>query len=360
MKSRAFRSITASPLNGAPTGEALIRSALTDVADFFVRNHGTPPGDNLAGLNPWTVRVHGLVERPFDLALPMAAGEFGRHSVEATLQCAGNRRTALQAVRPIPNEIPWDNSAIGTALWGGIRLVDVLAHAGILDGASHVCFTGGDELQGKHAGEAFGGSIPLTKALEETTLLADSMNGGQLPLEHGAPIRLLVPGYIGARSVKWLREIRIASEPTTNHFQRAYSVFPPGTLSVPEALDGGRELGEFPLSSAFGQPVNGATVPYGATTMRGWAIAGGENVVERVEVSADGGTTWLPANFEGPPKRHVWRLWNARCVLEPGEHQLVCRAFDNAGNTQPADPRDTWNVKGYANNCWDRMILHVQ
>jgi sulfite oxidase len=361
MKSPAFRAITEAPLNGAPDSEALVRAHQTPVTDFFVRNHGDPPGANAeTGAPRLQLKVHGAVRMPLNLSTSFLTSIAPRVSVEATLQCAGNRRSALQSVRPILNEIPWDNAAIGNALWSGVPLADVLEHAGLLEEAAHVWFVGADVLAGKHSGDVFGASIPLAKAMDRNTLLADTMNGVPLTTDHGAPLRVIVPGYIGARSVKWLKEIRVEREPSPNHFQRAYSVFPPSTLAVPTGYSGGRVLDEFPVSSAFGTPRHGSTVPTGAVTVRGWAIGTGSHIVDSVEVSSDAGSSWAPARFLSPARPYVWRLWEAECTLRRGTHELTCRATDDGGNTQPDDARTTWNVKGYVNNCWDRISVRAE
>jgi sulfite oxidase len=355
MKSPAFRTITESPLNGAPLPSVLMQGATTGTGEFFVRNHG-----GIGGRNEFAVR--GMVRSPIHemrAGLPASLADLPRRSVEATLQCAGNRRTSLQKFRPIPNEVPWPSEAISNAMWEGVSLADVLHRTGVLDGAAHVWFLGSDELTGKHAGEQFGASIPLAKALSGSVLLADTMNGAPLPAEHGAPLRALVPGYIGARSVKWLTEVRVEREPTPNYFQQAYSVFPPSMLAVPPGNVGGVVLGEFPLSSAFGGPGDGDTMRVGTSTVCGWAIVGGDRVVTQLQVSSDGGATWMDARFTTPAKRFVWRLWEADITLAPGEHELVCRAFDDAGGTQPDDVRTVWNVKGYANNSWDRITVRA-
>lgn len=347
--SSSFRAITASPLNGSPTPADLVRSAVTPEELFFVRNHGPIPGDRASASagEPDSVRISGLVANPFVLPLSdTPVRQFERTSLEATLQCAGNRRSGLQRVRPILNELPWGSEAIGNATWEGIRLSDVLEHAGLQPGAAHVWFTGADAAMGKHAGTRFGASIPLDKAMTGDVILADTMNGAPLTPTHGAPVRVVVPGYIGARSVKWLTEIRVEREPSPNVFHTAYSV-------------GDRVLGEFPLSSAFALPGHGATLARSHAAVRGWAIAGGTDTIARVEVSTDAGATWSDATFTSPAKPFVWRLWEARVSLEPGEHELVCRATDSRGATQPPDAAPLWNAKGYVNNAWDRVRVSV-
>ena len=352
MKSAAFRTITESPLNGAPAPDALVRDHVTAVGNFFVRNHGET--DQRPETRDQSVSVTGLVRNPISLS-SLVSGLWSRVALQATLQCAGNRRTALQQVRPIPGEVPWPSEAIGNAVWEGVPLSDVLARAGVMDGAAHVWFEGRDVLTGKHDGRTFGASIPVDKAMSGHVILADTMNGEPLTPEHGAPVRVVVPGYIGARSVKWLAAIRVEREPSPNHFQHAYSVYPPSVTAVPDDRSTGRVLGEFPLSCAFGSVRDGSTVADGRAKFRGWSIAGGERTVARVEVSTDGGATWTAARFLSAPQRFVWRLWEADVSLTPGAHVLVCRAHDDAGGTQPENPADVWNVKGYVNNSWDRV-----
>jgi sulfite oxidase len=171
--------------------------------------------------------VHGLVERELDLSLTTLREAFREREVTATLQCAGNRRAGLIAIRDIPGEAPWGPGATGTATWTGVALADVLALAGPLREAAHVGFEGADRLPGGRAAQRFGGSIPLDKACRPEVLLAWAMNGEPLPPVHGAPLRVVVPGYIGARSVKWLERIEVRSTPWPGYFQHvAYRLLP--------------------------------------------------------------------------------------------------------------------------------------
>jgi sulfite oxidase len=179
------------------------------------------------------------------------------------------------------------------------------------------------------------------------------MNGAPLQPEHGAPVRVVVPGYIGARSVKWLTTIRVEATPSTNHYHAAYSV----TSGEPGAIP--RVLGEAPVNSAIAMPASGATVAPGPCTIRGWAVGAHDAVVERVEVSADGGATWTDAAFSSPATPFAWRLWEARLPLIAGTHTLVSRATDSLGNTQPSDAESLWNVKGYVNNSWHRVRIQT-
>jgi len=305
------------------------------------------------------------VRRPLSLSLGELQREFPAAEVPATLQCAGNRRDELIRVRPVPGETPWGAGAISHARWRGAPLAAVLGAAGVEEGAAHVAFAGLDRVEKRGEIFPFGGSVPLEKALAADgsvyrtggVLLAWEMNGEPLPPEHGFPLRVVVPGYIGARSVKWLGSIRVQEAPSDNHYQaRAYKLFPPQV--GPEDVDWSRGLmlGELSLTSTIGAPGEGEELPAGRATVRGYAMAGGGRTVERVEVTVDGGRSWTVAEHDPAPPG-VWTLWQAELDLPPGDHELACRAWDSAANTQPERVEPLWNFKGYMNNAWHRVTL---
>src|SRR5919107_1546461 len=198
------------PFNAETPPAALAEGPLTATDAFYVRGHGAVPEIDPAA---WRLRVGGLVERQLDLSLTTLLEAFRERTEAATLQCAGNRRAGLIAVRDIPGEAPWGPGATGTATWTGVALADVLALAGPLPGATDVGFEGADVCPEAEPAQRFGGSIPLDKACRPEVLLAWGMNGETLPPVHGAPVRAVVPGYIGARSVKWLERIELRSSP---------------------------------------------------------------------------------------------------------------------------------------------------
>ena len=343
------------PLNAETPLELLVRSFLTPNELFYVRNHGSVPDVEPAS---YRLRVNGAVERPLYLAVSDLRARFSRSTVEAAISCAGNRRAQLIAVRPMPNEIPWRDGAIGTARWTGAPLGEVLAAARPTPDANHVELTGLDRAEEDGEVAAFAGSIPLEKALASETLLAYEMNGEPLPPMHGFPLRAVVPGYVGARSVKWLSAVTVTREPSTSYYQaRSYRLFPPHASPVQACWEQALPLGELAVNAAICRPGDGEAVRSGRTAVAGWAIGGGARSVARVDVSADAGASWATAKLRCGDGPWAWCLWSAELELARGPHELVARAFDSSANTQPESAAGIWNFKGYANNACPRVSV---
>jgi sulfite oxidase len=344
------------PLVGGPSLVTLREDFVTPTDLFFVRNHAPVPTVAPAEM---TLEVDGRVQRPLRLPAHRLGEHFPRVTLTATLMCAGNRRNELARVAPIPGEVPWSADGISTATWSGVRLADVLEAAGVADGAAHVAFEGIDQVTRHERTFGFGGSIPLEKALGVEVLLADEMNGAALPPVHGFPLRVVVSGWIGARSVKWLKRITVQSRPSDNYFQsQAYRLFPTNATPQNVAVEDGLMLGENSLNAVICSPESGASMPAGSLAVRGYAIAGGERRVARVDVSGDGGSTWTAARLEGD-ERWAWQFFEARLAVSRGPTELVARAYDTAANTQPERLESVWNFKGYMNNAWHRVPVRV-
>jgi sulfite oxidase len=324
---------------------------VTPVDAFYVRNHGDVPEAHPAAFR---LRVEGLVDHPLELSLDdLRDGRFAEREVLATLQCAGNRRAGLIAVRDIPGEAPWGPGATGTAQWRGVALADVLAAAAPRPEATDVAFVGADTAPDAEPPQRFAGSIPRRKAERHEVLLAWAMNGKPLSAVHGAPLRVVVPGWIGARSVKWLQRVELRATPCDGYFQAtAYRLLAPDAEPAPGA---GVELGEVAVNSDVLVPDDGAQVPAGRVDVRGYAFAGGERSVVRVDVSHDGGRSWTGADLLEDLGRWAWRLWRVELELGPGEHEIVARAWDSAAGTQPEHASTVWNPKGYVNSAWSRV-----
>lgn len=342
------------PLNGGPPLDALIAAPVTPNDLFFVRSHAPSPTIDPAS---YRLTVQGLVRRPLTLTLAGLRDRFPARRVEATLQCAGNRRQELLPYGEIPGELLWGEEAISTATWEGVSLQAVLEAAGLDAGAAHVEFIGLDRIEGK--AEGFGGSIPLEKAMSGEVLLADRMNGAPLPVDHGYPLRVVVPGYLGARSVKWLGQIVVRAQPSTNYYQaRAYKLFP-GDVSPDNVVwEDGMMLGEMPVTSVICTPHAGAAVR-SPLTVAGYALTSGGRRIVRVEVSIDEGRTWIAASLQPSDSPWAWTLWQVELELPEGKHELAVRAWDSATTTQPARIEDVWNFKGYYNNAWHRVGCYV-
>jgi sulfite oxidase len=341
------------PFN-AETSRGSLIDPVTATDAFYVRGHGPVPE-----IDPrdWRLRVDGLVERELNLSLETLREAFVERTVTATLQCAGNRRAGLIAVRDIPGEAPWGPGATGTAVWTGVALADVLALAVPLEAASEVGFEGADLCPEAEPAQRFGGSIPLDKASRAEVLLAWAMNGRPLPPVHGAPLRVVVPGYIGARSVKWLERIELRSEPWAGHFQHVvYRLVPAEQTPGPGV---GMSLGLVALNSDVLSPPDGATVSAGPVDIRGYAFAGGDRYVARVDLSIDGGASWREAELLDDLGRWAWRHWQITVDLAPGEHELIVRAWDSSAATQPDDEAGLWNPKGYVNNARPHMRVRA-
>ena len=346
------------PFNAEPCRSALAKGEITAVDTFYSRNHGPIPDIDR---REWRLVVTGLVGQDLTLTFDELTSRFIPRSVVATLQCAGNRRAGLAAVREIPGEDPWGPCATSTAEWLGVRLRDVLDAAGAHAGDDlHVAFTAPDVSCLAVPPQPYGSSIPVAKARSDEVLLAWEMNSAPLPRVHGGPVRVVVPGYIGARSVKWVTGISVQPHPSDNYFQAtAYRILPPDADPDTAGPGDGISLSSVALNCEILEPDDGATVPAGPLTVRGYAFAGDDRGVARVDVSLDGGRTWRQADLEPEQSPWSWRLWSLRATTVPGPVTITARAWDTTGAMQPESAAALWNPKGYANNCWARVHLHT-
>ena len=346
-------------LNAGPPVSQLASQFVTPTDLFFVRNHTQIPHFQL---DSYRLTVGGMVTRELSLSLDELKTRFEPRGLTATLQCAGNRRKEMVSYKPIDDQLAWGIEAIGTAAWTGVRLGDLLCAAGISgQEAAHVAFLGLDSLLRDGEREAYGSSIPLDKALGSEVLLAYAMNGEDLPLAHGSPLRVIVPGYIGARSVKWLSDIRVQAEPSDNHFQQvAYKLFPPHIDMYNVDYADGMQLTKLPVNSVIVRPQERSLLPAGKVTVEGYAMSDGEHEITWVSVSPDGGKSWQRAEFLNEPQLWTWQLWRTEFELGQGQHELVVRAWDSAANSQPETIASVWNFKGYVNNAWHRVAITLK
>jgi DMSO/TMAO reductase YedYZ molybdopterin-dependent catalytic subunit len=301
----------------------------------------------------WRLEIGGLVERPLSLTLDdLHARPAVEHAV--TMECAGNGRARLT---PRPVSQPWLHEAVGTAVWGGTPLAGLLEEAGLLPDALEVLFTGLD--RGIEGGEeqAYQRSLGLHDALIPDVLLAWEMNGAPLLPQHGFPLRLVVPGWYGMTSVKWLASVEVVAEPFRGYQMSAAYRYrdeeddegEPVTRIQPRALMAPPGIPDFFTRAR--------TVPLGRVELEGRAWSGLAPVAG-VDVSTDG-ETWQEAELERDVDgRWAWCRWSfAWEPPGPGEYVLSCRARDESGDVQPDDP--PWNLGGYANNGVQRVTVTV-
>jgi DMSO/TMAO reductase YedYZ molybdopterin-dependent catalytic subunit len=270
------------------------------------------------------------------------------------LECAGNGRARLE---PRPVSQPWLLEAVGSADWTGTPLAPLLREAGLAEDAVDVVFTGADHGLERGVEQDYARGLPLAEALRSDVLLVWAMNGTPLPPQHGAPLRLLVPGWYGMAQVKWLTRVEVLDRPFEG-FQNAtayrlkvdaHEDGEPVTRIAPRALMAPPGWPDFMTRERFLRP--------GPVTLSGRAWSGRASLTG-VEVSCDGGTTWTAADLAPADPAHpfAWRAWTLPWTAEPGSTTLVVRATDTEG-TQPTE--QPWNRQGMANNLVQRVPVTV-
>ncbi len=326
-------------------------SALTDEFTpndlFFVRSHFGPP---LIDLKEWRFEVRGEVERPARWTL-QELQQVGATRRPAVLQCAGNGRALF---KPRIAGAQWERGAVGQALWGGVKLSDVLNKAGLKPEAKFVTFLPGDHPMASKV-PPFRRSIPVEKALEDV-VLAWQMNGAALPLLHGAPLRAVVPGWAGDHWIKWLRGIEVATKEDPGFYMQTGYKFPTEPIEPGGKPKAVKTLTEIPVKSLIVKPAAGARLGMGNQRVEGVAF-GGKGPITRVEVSVDDGGTWGEAQIDPATVAGTWQRWEFHWIALSGSQVLRCRATDSAGSVQPREP--AWNPSGYLYNAWDEVQCEV-
>jgi DMSO/TMAO reductase YedYZ molybdopterin-dependent catalytic subunit len=362
----------ADTMDAVPGGAATSADITREELQLALRNHGmplealrhdvTPIGLHyllihydipLVDPTSWRLSIRGLVHTELSLTLDDLAAR-PRVTQPVMMECAGNGRARLS---PRAISQPWLLEAVGNAEWTGTPLRLLLEEAGLADGAVEVVFTGLDRGVEGGVEQSYERSLPLAEAQRDEVLLAYAVNGQPLPPQHGYPLRLLVPGWYGMTSVKWLTSITVTDRAFDGYQQtRAYRYRQgPGddgeavTLMAPRALLVPPGIPDFLSRRRF--------LAAGPCPLEGRAWSGSAPIT-RVEVSTDGGRAWRDADVAEPPGVHAWHHWTL--TWEPdrlGEHVLCCRATDAAFNRQPLQPR--WNLGGYAVNDVQRVTVTV-
>ncbi|KAL3443402.1 Oxidoreductase, molybdopterin-binding domain-containing protein [Aspergillus insuetus] len=340
------------PYNAEPPKRLVTSKAITPNPLHFVRNHGGIP---LIDKDKWSLSLDGLVNNPKTYTLDdlMDESRFPQIEKEATIQCSGTRRieqiTKYGGQGDEVPQAPWAEGAIGTARYKGISLKKLIKDCGgLVKPAKHLELYGAETYVKDLEVMNYLVSVPWTKVKANEVILAWEMNGEPLPKIHGYPLRVVVLGYIGARSVKWLYRIKAIKNPSLAPVQsKEYLYFNQQVGKYNQRPTDGIQIQEMPVSSAIMSPWNKqAIIHNGKIHCKGWAYSGGGRWPERVELSADGGFSWYAVPEENLSKkgRWIWRTWemDLPCEVE-GWIEIVCRCWDNAINTQPLEVRSSWN-----------------
>lgn len=356
-----LRVLTAKPCNAETPSKALAEF-LTPNQMFYKRNHMWVPVVE-RGNHELTIELMDGEERSY--TLQELKERFPIHKVTATLQCAGNRRKDMTDNAKATNGLQWTVGAISTAEWEGVKLKDVLADAGLKpeslpEDAKHAQFTGL---------EAYGASIPMSKAMDPQgdVLLAFRMNGEDLPRDHGYPLRVIVPGHVAARSVKWLRKIVISDEESLSQWQRRdYKCFGPNVGSNPD-WSKAKSIQEMPITSAITNISNSAcslssAVQGKSINVAGYAYSGGGREIVRVDISIDGGKTWDQADLVEDQikgaRAWCWKRWRySGLKRDSGKTTILVKATDEAYNTQPESYEAIYNARGNLATAWHRVEI---
>lgn len=339
---------TTEPEAGAPSAHDLITrseeplnlempfstlaSFLTPNESFYVRCHFPVPAIEREN---WRLRIEGAVASPIELGYETLQA-LPKQTRVATMECAGNGRAFLE---PKVKGVAWDIGAVGNAEWTGVSLRDVLELARCTSSAAEVILEGADRGAIKEPprppGEIqYARSLPLQKAMEDV-LLAFEMNGEPLTPAHGFPLRAVVPGWFGMASVKWLQRIVVSDAPFHGYYQSIDYTYWSHGGGLPELLP----LQEMQVKAQIARPAMDERIPAGVPYRVHGAAWAASDEVARVELSTDGGATWVDADLLGKPVKHAWRFWEYdwQTPAHPGRYTLVARATDSAGRTQPRE-----------------------
>ena len=342
------------PVN-AETPPHLLDDPITPTSRHFVRNNGVPPSD----MDPdaWTLTVDGLVDHPMTLSIADLRSRFEVITLALAMECGGNGRAFF---RPPARGNQWTYGAVACSEWTGVRLRDVLEAAGIHPDVVYTAHEGADaHLSGQPDKLPISRGVPIAKALTDNVLIAFGQNGGPIHPMNGAPLRLVVPGWPGSCSQKWLRRVYLRDVvhdgpkmTGTSYRVPRYKVEPGEKVDKRDFVI----IERMPVKSLITRPANGAGV--GRAIEVGGHAWSGDRTITAVDLSYDFGASWLAAELDDPINDGAWQDFRARLELpEAGYYEVWSRATDNEGARQPH--AIDWNPKGYLNNTMHRVALRV-
>lgn len=396
IRSPLLKVLSQEPFNAETPPKLLVQTPITPTEIFFVRNHLPVPE---VDIDKFKLEIYLGSDGDLDgqrllaeFTLEELKSKFKTYTIENVIQCSGNRRSELKKLRDIKG-LNWNVGAMGNAKWTGVKFVDVLENLkSKLDEKKvikHVQFEG---LDCDMSGQPYGASISSDVAFDpnKDVLIAFEMNGQPLTRDHGFPLRLIAPGVTGARNVKWLAKIILSHEESNSHWQRNdYKSFSPNADMFNIDYSRSISIQEMPVQSAICDPTDGDIIklqlPESSAEstilpVKGYAYSGGGKMIVRVDVSTDGGTSWMTANLMDTPKQEnglpdytdrnrvgSWTRWSLDLPIPPDilkdknqPLEILCRAFDSAYNSQPERPETIWNVRGVVNNSWHKIRVKIQ
>lgn len=348
------------PLN-AETPAHLLDDEVTKAEHFFIRNNGNAPLAESIDPQTWTLEIAGeSCERATKFTLPELKAKFPHHTYRLQIECGGNGRSEFN---PPAHGNPWTVGAVGCAEWTGVRLRDVLEACGIKENAVYIGYRAADtHLSGDPKKEPISRGVPMRKALEDESLIAFAMNGADIPLQNGHPLRLVIGGWPASVSGKWLTKIEVRDRVHDGEKMEGDSYKMPKYPVAPgsKVPDEDFEIIEsMPVKSIVTFPKSGLSHPLAEPlACRGHAWAGDLEVSE-VHVSIDFGSTWQRAELSKPANRLAWQRWTAEVRFpKKGYYELWARAVDSQGKSQPMLVPG-WNPKGYLNNACHRIAVQA-
>jgi DMSO/TMAO reductase YedYZ molybdopterin-dependent catalytic subunit len=298
---------------------------------FYVRCHFPIPKINE---RDWRLKVEGKIGQPFEVNMDDLR-QMPTQTITSTLECAGNSRVFLV---PKVKGVQWELGAVGNAEWTGVRLGDLLQRAEMANNAREIILEGADNgaiaEPPRPAGKInFARSLPVEKAMDDV-LLAFAMNGEPLTAAHGFPLRVVVPGWYGMASVKWLQRIIVTDQPFNGYYQSIdYAYWQRGECG-PALIP----LAEMQVKAEIARPENNEVIRANSKYLVKGAAWTSKAIVTKVEVSCDGGRSWGEATLNGEATENAWRLWGFEWQTPaPGNYILMARATDSRGRMQPME-----------------------
>ncbi len=345
------------PIN-AETPPHLLDDLITPTKRHFVRNNGTIPNLSKEEIKNWSLSIEGNVQKTKNYSINDLKNKFEVVTKALQLECGGNGRAFF---KPPASGNQWSYGAISCSEWTGVKLADVIKASGIKRSTIYTGHFGTDiHLSGDETISPLSRGVPINKALDENNIIAFAMNGKNIPIIHGAPLRLICPGWPGSTSQKWLNKIELLDHvhDGTKMTGKSYKVpklpVKPGSKV---AINDLKIIESMPIKSLITFPKTGLQLNSLSLNVRGHAWAGDKRVKD-VKISIDYGATWIEANLSNPVNTYAWQNWGLKINFpSKGYFEIWSKASDEQNISQPLDI--SWNPKGYLNNTVHRIYVNI-